>query len=641
VSTTYNHLPSIMQQYIHLSRYARWNNELKRRETWPETVARYFDFFQKHLRDNCSYKLAKELRGRLEDAVLNLRVMPSMRCLMTAGEALEREHVAGYNCAYVAVDSPRAFDEIMYVMMCGTGIGFSVESKYVDQLPVIAETMYPTETTIVVADSRLGWAKAMKELIHLLYSGQIPRWDVGRVRPAGAPLKTFGGRASGPEPLVRVFEFIIKKFQTAAGRRLQPIECHDIICKIGEVVVVGGVRRAALISLSDVNDRMMRAAKSGQWWMSDPHRALSNNSYIVKDKTIDVATFLEEWASLYSSKSGERGIFSRFAAKAQVIKHGRRDSNHEFGCNPCSEIILRPNQFCNLTEVVVRHDDNIDDLREKIELATILGTMQATLTDFKYLTKRWQSNCQEERLLGVSMTGIMDCVLTNGTRQDLNQVLSTLRSHAVAVNARWSKMLGINQATAVTCVKPSGTVSQLVDSASGIHARHSQYYIRTIRADKKDPLTRVMVDAGFPAENDAMMPDTVTVFSFPIKSPENAVLRSSLDVNRQLELWRTYHDEWCEHKPSVTISVKDNEWVRLAAWVYDNMSSMSGVSFLPFSDHVYKQAPYQECDAVRYKELVSSMPKNVDWSKLAEYETTDHTTSSKEFVCTGNVCEQL
>jgi ribonucleoside-diphosphate reductase alpha chain len=635
-----NHLPTQYQEFIHLSRYSRWLPEKNRRETWAETVGRYFDFFETFLKDQHNYKVSSSERNELEEAVLNLEIMPSMRCLMTAGEALARENVAGYNCSYVAVDSPRAFDEILYVLMNGTGVGFSVEQKFTDQLPIIAEDFHPTDTTIHVADSKLGWAKALKEIIHLLYGGQIPKWDVSKVRPAGAPLKTFGGRASGPDPLVDLFNFVVRIFKNAAGRKLTSIECHDIVCKIAEIVVVGGVRRSALISLSDLNDDSMRTAKSGRWWENNVQRALANNSFVAKNKP-DMSVFMKEWVALYESKSGERGIFSRAASQAQAKKFGRRDADHDFGTNPCSEIILRSREFCNLTEVVVRETDDINSLKRKIRLATILGTWQSTLVNFKYLRNTWTQNCVEERLLGVSLTGIMDNTLTNGKqgREKLEKALVELRETAVNVNEKFAKTLGINPSVAITCVKPSGTVSQLVDSASGIHARHNPYYIRTVRADKKDPLAKMMIDAGFPAEDDVTKPDHTLVFSFPMKCPENAVFRKDMSAIEQLELWLTYQRHYCEHKPSVTVSVKEDEWMDVGAWVYKHFDEMSGVSFLPFSDHVYRQAPYQDCTKEEYEALLAKMPKNVDWSKLAEYETKDMTTASQELACTGGVCE--
>lgn len=637
-----NYLPSLYQEYIHLSRYSRWIPEKNRRETWPETVDRYFDFFDEHLKDNYNFTLDAATRQELRDAVFNLKIMPSMRCLMTAGEALKRENVAGYNCAYIAVDSPRSFDEILYILMNGTGVGFSVESKYVEQLPTIAEDFHDSDTTIVVADSKLGWAKALREIIGLLYAGQVPKWDITKVRPAGSPLKTFGGRASGPEPLVELFKFCVATFRKAAGRRLNTLECHDIVCKIADIVVVGGVRRSALISLSDLNDDRMRTAKSGAWWEDNGHRRLANNSFVAKEKP-DVGVFMKEWLAIYESKSGERGIFSRTACQDQVAKFGRRNADFDFGTNPCSEIILRNREFCNLTEAVIRAGDTTEDITEKVRLATILGTLQSTLTNFKYISKKWKENCEEERLLGVSMTGIMDNELTNGKGyvkgERLDDRLEKFRNKAVETNAEWAKKLGINQSVSITCVKPSGTVSQLVDSASGIHARHAPYYIRTARSDKKDPLYALMRDTGFPVEDDIMKPHQTCVFSFPIKSPEGAICRNDMTAVQQLELWLTYYRHFCEHKPSVTVTVKEDEWPEVGAWVYKHFDEMSGVSFLPFSDHVYKQAPYQDCTKEEYDALVKEMPEDVDWSLLQHYEKTDATTGTQELACVAGSCE--
>jgi len=636
-----NYLPTTYQEFIHLSRYSRWLPEKERRETWDETVARYFDFFTEHLKDTVNFTLTKKLRDELEQAVLGLRVMPSMRCIMTAGEALKRENIAGYNCSYVAVDRPQAFDEILYILMNGTGVGFSVERQYVSQLPTIADEFFETDTTITVADSKLGWAKALKELIGMLYIGQIPRWDLSKVRPAGAPLKTFGGRASGPEPLESLMNFTVNVFKNAAGRKLSSIEAHDVVCKIAEVVVVGGVRRSALISLSNLSDDRMRAAKSGQWWNDNPQRALANNSAAYSEKP-DIGVFMDEWKSLYDSKSGERGIFNRESAVWMASKNGRRNTeDYEFGTNPCSEIILRNREFCNLSEVVVRASDTRESLLEKVRLATILGTFQSTLVNFKYVSKAWRKNCEEERLLGVSLTGIMDCKVTNGKgpHGSLPAVLKDLKSMAVKTNKEFAEKLGINQSVAVTCVKPSGTVSQLTDAASGIHARHNPYYIRTVRGDKKDPLTRMMVDAGFPVEDDAMNPSHTSVFSFPMKVDDSAVFRTDMTAIEQLELWKTYQENWCEHKPSVTISVKEHEWLDVGAWVYENFNYMSGVSFLPFSEHTYKQAPYQDCTKEEYEVLLGEMPEAVEWSKLAEYEQTDMTIGAQELACAAGFCE--
>ena len=645
-------LPTTYQEYIHLSRYARWDYSQGRRETWDETVDRYFDFFTEWLGETHDYKLENGERVQLEDAVKNLKVMPSMRCLMTAGPALKKENVAGYNCSYVKVDNQRSFDEVLYVLMNGTGVGFSVEEEYTNQLPIIPEELYDTDTTIIVADSKLGWAKAFKELISLLYGGHIPKWDISKVRAAGTPLKTFGGRASGPQPLEDLFTFTINTFRNATGRKLKQIECHDIVCKTAEIVVVGGVRRSALISLSDLNDREMRFAKSGNWWEHNVQRALANNSVNYKEKP-DVGTFMREWLSLYDSKSGERGIYNGLSAKRTVEglngryfgEDGnpirRRIARDDFGTNPCSEIILRSREFCNLSECVVRRDDTREHLKEKVRVATILGTFQSTLTEFKYLSKEWKRNCEEERLLGVSLTGIMDNPLTNGSKKGLDKLLEELRDVAYETNKEWAEKLGIPPSAAITCVKPSGTVSQLVDSASGIHARHNPFYIRTVRADNKDPLCNLMKEMGFPNEPDVTKPDHTTVFSFPMKSPKDAVFRMDMTALEQLELWKTYATSWCEHKPSVTISVKEDEWVDVAAWVYENFDAISGISFLPFSEHVYRQAPYQDCTKEEYEEALKTMPKNVDWAELSKYESQDYTISSQELACTAGGCEVI
>jgi len=634
-------LPTTYQQFIHQSRYARWQENKTRRETWAETVKRYFDFFEKHLKGKPSVK--KE-RKELEKAVLNLEIMPSMRALMTAGEALHRDNVAGYNCAYLAVNNKRAFDECLFILMCGTGVGFSVERREVEKLPLVSDDMFDTDTTIHVSDSKIGWAKSYKELISMLYCGQIPKWDMTKIRKAGERLKTFGGRASGPNPLDNLFRFTIETFKGAKGRKLSSIECHDLMCKIAEIVVVGGVRRSALISLSNLTDERMRKAKSGQWWMDNTQRALSNNSVVYTEKP-DVNIFLKEWMSLIESKSGERGIFNRMAAKKQVEKLGdRRDPNYSFGTNPCSEIILRDAEFCNLTEVVIRPEDKPDTLKEKVRLATILGTWQATLTNFRYLSKEWKKNCDEEALLGVSLTGIMDNAYTNDIHYGINKkglpsLLESLKSIAVDTNKVTSKQLGINPSAAITCVKPSGTVSQLVDAASGIHTRHSPFYIRTVRGDKKDPLCQFMVEKGIPHESDVTKPEHTWVFSFPIKTAKWAICRNDKTAIQQLEFWKLYQEHWCEHKPSVTITVKEDEWIEVGAWTFKNFDCVSGISFLPYSDHSYQQAPYQEVTEAEYKEIVKSMPKEIDWIELSKYEQEDHTRSSQEYACSGDKCE--
>jgi ribonucleoside-diphosphate reductase alpha chain len=626
-----NKLPTVYANFIYKSRYSRWLPEENRREEWHETVDRYFNFFETHLKDNYNYILPASISGALKLAILNLEVMPSMRALMTAGPALERCNVAGYNCSYVPIDHPRAFDEILYVLMCGTGVGFSVEQNNVDKLPVVNEHFEKSNTIIVVDDSKAGWAKGLRELIAMLYAGQIPTWDLTKLRPAGARLKTFGGRSSGPEPLNMLFKFVVDKFIHAAGRRLSALEAHDIVCKIGDVVVVGGVRRSALISLSNLNDRDMQECKSGRWWEFEGQRALANNSACYTRKP-DVVTFMNEWTALVKSQSGERGIFSRDASKRQAAKNGRRDPNYPWGTNPCSEIILRPYQFCNLTEVVVRAEDTFETLAEKVKLATILGTFQSTLTDFKYLRKVWKDNTEEERLLGVSLTGIYD------HKGFSDEELIELRQIAVDQNKVVAEKLGIPQSTAITCVKPSGTVSQLVDAASGIHPRHSEYYIRTVRGDKKDPLTNFLIAQGVPYEDCVMKPNDTVVFSFPQKSP-NKNTRETVGTIQHLEKWLQYQRHWCEHKPSVTINVKPDEWLEVGAWVYKHFDEMSGVSFLPYSEHTYRQAPYQECSKEEYEAMLERMPKDIDWSKLSEFEKEDTTTSSQELACTGNSCE--
>ena len=657
------YLPTDYQQYIATSRYARWLDDEQRRETWDETVERYINFFEARVdgRVPATASIFSDLRG----AILNLQVMPSMRCLMTAGKALDRDNVAGYNCAYRAVDDIRAFDEIMYVLLCGTGVGFSVERQYIGELPIVAESFYDTDTTLVVADSKIGWASAYRELISLLYGGKVPKWDVSRVRPAGAKLKVFGGRASGPEPLQDLFTFTVNVFKHAAGRKLSSVECHDLVCKVADIVVVGGVRRSALISLSNLTDDRMRVAKSGQWWEENGQRALANNSVAYTEKP-DIGIFMKEWSSLYESKSGERGIFSRPAARRVAERNGRRDPEHDFGTNPCSEIILRSKQFCNLTEVVVRPTDNFTDLKRKVELATILGTLQSTLTDFRYLSKKWTQNTEEERLLGVSLTGIMDhpvlsgiltpqqtmqstlhgedvgFVFTSDKHMSLERVLVQLREVAIGTNKDWSEMLGIPASTAITCVKPSGTVSQLVDSASGIHPRYSDYYIRTVRTDKKDPVYNFLREQGVPVEDAIGKESNTAVFSFPVKAPVGSVFRDDMTAIGQLEIWRVYAEHWCEHKPSITVYVREHEWLEVGAWVYSNFDLVSGVSFLPHTDHVYKQAPYQEITKDEYELALSKMPASIDWTRLSEYETGDNTTVAHELACSAaGGCEIL
>ncbi len=619
------------QEFIHKSRYARWLPEEGRRETWAETVNRYVDFWKE--RGQITEKTALQLFN----AIFNLDVMPSMRCLMTAGEALDKDNVAGFNCSYLHIDHQKSFDEMMYVLMCGTGVGFSVERQFIEKLPTVAESFHDTDSTIVVADSKIGWASSFRELIAMLYAGKVPKWDMHKVRPAGARLKTFGGRASGAQPLEDLFIFCVGVFKKAAGRRLTSIECHDICCKIAEVVVVGGVRRSALISLSNLSDPRMAKAKSGDWWRNEGQRALANNSVSYTEKP-DFESYLSEMHTMYDSKAGERGIFSRVAAQKIAAKNGRRDSEHSFGTNPCSEIILRSNQFCNLSEVVIRADDDLVNLKKKVEVAAIIGSLQATLTDFRYLRNIWKRNTEEEALLGVSLTGICDHYLLGKDSPDLEKWLTEMRDVAIKTNKEWADKLGINQSTAITCVKPSGTVSQLVDSASGIHPRFSKHYIRRVRSDKKDPLAQYMTAAGFPVEDDVMSKSSL-VFSFPIKSPETSTTVKQVGAMEQLKLWKKYQDYWCEHKPSITVYYTDDEFLQVAQWIWENFDTVSGISLLPVSDHVYQQAPYEDITAEKYEELLAAMPVDIKWEDLEHFEKEDNTTGSQELACVGGACE--
>jgi len=625
----------LYQAFIHKSRYARYLPDKKRRENWNETVARYFDFMQAHLQDKYKFDLTP-LRPELEKGVLEMDLMPSMRAMMTAGPALERDNTASFNCSYVPVDDEKSFDEAMHILLCGSGVGFSVERQYVNQLPEVPDKVFDSDTIIIVKDSKEGWAKGLRQLIALLYTGEMPKWDLTRVRPAGARLKTFGGRASGPGPLDDLFKFACMTFRNAQGRKLTSLECHDIMCKIGETVVVGGVRRSAMISLSNLSDDRMRHAKSGAWWERNPHRTLSNNSAVYTEKP-EVGPFMTEWLALYESKSGERGVFNRAASKIKA-NNGRRNPDFEFGTNPCSEIILRPNQFCNLTEVVVRAKDSMKDLERKVRCATILGTIQSTLTYFPYLRKIWIKNTEEERLLGVSLTGILDNkLLNNHADKKLPALLESLKEVAITTNKEFSETWGIPQSTSITCVKPSGTVSQLVDSASGIHPRHSRFYYRRVRGDAKDPLSRFMVEAGIPAEPDVTSPNNIIVFTFPKKAPETALVRADLSSIDHLNLWLVYQKHWCEHKPSITISVKENDWPTVGAWVWENFEELSGVSFLPYDGGVYRQPPYEEITKEIYDELAAKLPTKLEWDTLIEDE--DNGEGVQTLACAAATCE--
>lgn len=639
-------LPSLYQSFIHLSRYSRWLDDKGRRENWDETVTRYMDFFVEHLESNQKYKMSKIIYNEIRNSILNLEVMPSMRAMMTAGEALKRDNMANYNCSFIHADKIRCFDEMLYVLLNGVGVGFSVERQFVQKLPTMSEEFNDTDTTIVVGDSKAGWSKSYKELISLLLAGQIPKWDMSDIRPSGARLKTFGGRASGSGPLDELFVFTIQTFKEAEGRKLTSFEVHKLFCKIADVVVVGGVRRASLISLSNLSDIRMRHAKHGQWWVENPELALSNNSVCYTEKPDD-GIFMEEWLALLNSKSGERGIFNRNAAIDTIhaintrAGEERRSPNHEVGVNPCGEIILRSKQCCNLSEVVVRAYDTLETLKEKIRIGTIIGTFQASLTDFKYVSQKWSENCKEEALLGVSMTGIMDNSLTNGSlgKDKLKKALCELREYATEVNKEWAKKIHINQAAAITCVKPSGNISQLVNSASGIHARHSEYYVRTVRVSKKDPIANFMISKGFPYEDDITKPDTTVIFKFPVEAPKDCITRTDKTAIEQLELWMIYKEYYCDHNPSTTINIKSGEWMKVGGWVYENFDKISGVAFLPFSEHSYKQAPYQECNKEQYEELNKIMPKDITWDGLSEFEKTDMTTGSQELACVSGSCE--
>ncbi|QOI67421.1 ribonucleotide reductase [Streptomyces phage Beuffert] len=627
------------RNFIHLSRYSRWLEDEGRRETWVETVNRYMDFMLNHLKNNNGYEPPQEHVNLVHNFIMEHRSLPSMRALMTAGPALERNNIAGYNCSYVVVDNPVAFDEILYILMNGTGVGFSAEERYVSQLPVIPQ-LHDSENTIVVEDSKEGWAHAYHDLVAGLYNGVIQKWDVSKVRPAGARLKTFGGRASGPDPLVELFEFTVSTFLKAQGRKLTDLEAHDIVCEIASVVVVGGVRRSALISLGDLGSDGHRTAKSGAWWEKNGQRALANNSAVFDSKP-SREVFDNEWQALIDSGSGERGIFNREASRKQAAKFGRRSHDVDYGTNPCSEIILRPNQFCNLSTVVVEADDDYITLAAKVRAATILGTWQSTLTNFKYLRPLWKQNTEQERLLGVSMTGPFGNKLLNGSIsfRKTEDVLVSLRFEAVKTNQIVADDIGIPRSAAITCVKPEGTTSQLTLTSSGLHAWHNDEYIRTVRGDRKDPLSQFLIDSGFPYEPDVMNPENTVVFSFPIKAPEGAITRHELDAKRHLDLWMLYQRAWCEHKPSVTIYVKPDEWDEVGDWVYENFDEVSGISFLPHSEHTYQQAPYQDISTQEYNEWVDRMPKDVDWDMLSSYEVEDTTTGTQELACTAGACD--
>lgn len=639
-------LPTLFQQYIAASKYSRWLEDEQRREVWPEPARRYVENVVRTVLTDAGLKKKEieEVCTRAFTAISSAETLPSMRALMTAGPALDRDHMAGYNCSYLAIDHPRAFDEALYILSCGTGLGFSVERQFIQCLPDVAEEFNETDTTIVVADSKIGWASSFRELIGLLYSGRIPKIDVSKVRPAGARLRTFGGRASGPGPLMDLFQYAIRTFKGAAGRKLNSLECHGLMCKIGEAIVVGGVRRSALISLSNLTDQRLRNAKSGDWRTQHPEYSLANNSVAFTEKP-DTDAFMQEWLALYQSKSGERGIFNRVGAKRKMKRIGRRDPNHEWGGNPCLEILLRSMQTCNLTEVVIRPNDTLETLKEKVELATILGTIQSTFTSFRYLRPGWKRNVEEERLLGVSFTGVFDHPVMSGQispgDNDPDDWLNELREHAIETNRVWAEKLGINPSTAITCNKPAGTTSLLADTASGIHPRHAEWYIRSVRQDNKDALTAFLKDVGVPHEPCVMRPESTTIFYFPMQAPAQAITKNDLTALDHLELWKTYNTNWAEHTVSVTVSVREHEWMEVGAWVYKNFDDITGISFLPFDQGTYKQAPFQACTYEEYAAALEKMPVSIDWSQLSRYELVDETTGSRELACTGGSCEIL
>ncbi|MDA0320449.1 MAG: recombinase [Proteobacteria bacterium] len=621
-----------MEEYVYISKYSKFLHDQNRRETWAETVKRYkANVLDRHLSNEMAEIIAR--------AILNLEVVPSMRMLATAGPALDRDNVCGYNCAYKAITQPRDFSDALFILSSGTGMGYSVEKKYISQLPKVPSSVKMDEVSFTVQDSREGWQEAVQFAMEEGFLGNIYEYDLSLLRPEGAILKTFGGRSSGPEPLRKTLNYINDLFKKAAGRQLTSLECHDLMCMIASCIVAGGVRRSAMISLGDIDDVEMRNAKNWSLGAFPEERHSANNSYVTNG-TPSKEEFEAEWSAMVAGKSGERGIFNRASAKAQAEKFGRKVA--DFGCNPCSEILLVDDgQFCNLSEVIIRADDDFYDLKRKVELATIIGTVQSTFTHFPALPKNWTDNCEEERLLGVSMTGIMDNPLTNGVLAGLPGRLNELRNFAIDTNKKWAEKLGISAAASVTCVKPSGSVSALTGTASGIHSRWSDYYIRRTIQSNADPLTQLMIDEGIPHEPSATKPDLETVFSFPIASPLGAVTNGTRSAIEQMEMWLTYQRNWTTHKVSATISVKSDEWDDLAKFVYDHFDEIAGVSFLPYDDHAYVQAPYEQISAEKYEELNLAFPISVNWSRLPEFEIEDTTKASQELACTGGACEIL
>jgi len=616
-------------EFVYIRTYSRWIEEKKRRETWEETVDRFMNFIVKERVDKIPNKVLKKIKEK----ILNFEVMPSMRAMWSAGNAAKNENVSMYNCAFTAVDKPEAFAESLYILMCGTGLGYSVEKEIIEQFPTIPKIEIDKKETIVIEDSRKGWADSLKYLVNSLFEGKDIDFDYSQLRPKGARLITMGGRSSGPAPLINLHQYIRETFFKAQGRKLTPIECSDIMNQIADSVVVGGVRRSSQISLSDLEDEEMRNAKI---WPFPPRRSMSNNSaiYRIKPKAVE---FLKEWASLAISGTGERGIFNIETAQKNCPE--RRKGKYIQGVNPCGEVNLRNKQFCNLSEVVITENDDFDTLLDKVETATWLGVIQSTFTDFPYLSKEWKKNCEEERLLGVSLTGQMDNPIILSV-----EILKALKRKAQKIAEHASKIMEINNPTAITLVKPSGTVSQLVDSSSGIHTRYAKYYIRRYRISSTDPLLKMIKDQGITVKPENGQEDlkeneiSTYVISFPIKSPENAVTRNNLSAIEQLEWYKKIQTNYCEHNASMTVYVKDEEWFEVGNWVYKNWNIVNGISFLPYDGGKYKQAPYEEITEEQYNKLIKSF-KTIDYSQLSKYELEDNTEGAKMYNCSGDKCE--
>ncbi|OHA58490.1 MAG: ribonucleoside-triphosphate reductase [Candidatus Vogelbacteria bacterium RIFOXYD1_FULL_44_32] len=621
-------------EFVYYRTYANWIEDEGRRETWIETVERYISFMQ----ENMGALLTEAEYDEIRQTILKQEAMPSMRLMQFAGKAARATNVCAYNCSYIAPTKLEDFAEIMYVSMCGTGAGYAAESQNIQQLPIIKRQTGEKIATHTVEDSKEGWCNALTLGFKTWYDGKDVDFDFSQLRPAGARLKTMGGKSSGPEPLRQLLTFTRDHILRKQGKRLSNLDAHDIICKIGEIVVAGGVRRSALISLSDFDDTDIRDAKKGLFWITDPQRSLANNSAVYNEKPT-ASDFLAEWTALVKSGTGERGIFNRGGLKTSMPERRRKISaNHfdKFGTNPCGEIILRSKQFCNLSEVVARAEDTEETLLKKIRIATILGTYQSTLTKFRYLSDEWRQNCEEERLLGVSITGQWDCPAVRNA-----ETLRKMRDYAIEVNKEYAKRFGVNESTSITCVKPSGTVSQTVDAASGMHPRHAAYYIRRIRISATDSLFKMLKDQGVPYNPEvgqSLEGATTYVLDFPVKAPDNSTFKDDLSALEQLKYWQMLKENYTEHNPSVTISVGENEWIVVANWLYENWEMIGGLSFLPRSEHVYQLAPYEEIDEARYQELVKGFA-DMDFSKIMSYELKDETEVKKELACAGGTCE--